>query len=317
VQLPDAGVLPICNGEVGLRGVQGAAGPMGPPGPAGSMGAQGTVGPAGPVGPPGTTGSAGPPGSAGPTGPAGAPGQVVYVDGGVVVVNSGADFSFAGFTSAVFTGDLGGYPGANAKCAAEFSGSYFCSQADHDLANPTVSAPSTGAWIDSYRDSSNLRRISSCSPGGRGWTLSTGATGLLVRSDGSYTMAPCSDVKPLACCRGGIRPVFRGFTSAVFNGNLGGYPGANAKCAAEFSGAYLCTQTDHDLANPTTAAPGSGAWIDSYRDSSNLRRISSCSPGGRAWTLSAGDTGLMVRSDGSFTMAACSDVRPLACCSTR
>lgn len=67
---------------------------------------------------------------------------MLFLDGGVVLANGGG-MEFAGFTSMTYTGLLGGDPGANAKCATEFAGSHFCTMADFDEANGTVSP---GRW---------------------------------------------------------------------------------------------------------------------------------------------------------------------------
>jgi hypothetical protein len=63
-------------------------------------------------------------------------------------------------------------------------------------------------------------------------------------------------------------PSFAGYTTATYNGNLGGIPGANQKCAAEFPGSHLCSAYEFYLAYPT-AAPSSanGAWIWPTTDS--------------------------------------------------
>jgi hypothetical protein len=103
-------------GNSGLPGVQGAEGPQGPAGEAGAAGLPGNpgnsglpgnpgepgaTGPEGPRGPKGSTGAAGPTGPTGSTGPAGSAGvspeasvaikggNVIYLDGGVIVIGSG------------------------------------------------------------------------------------------------------------------------------------------------------------------------------------------------------------------------------------
>jgi len=356
LQLPDAGTLAVCNGATGAMGPAGATGPQGPigpagptgptgatgaMGPAGATGPQGLIGPAGPAGPTGATGPAGPAGPTGPTGatgsvgpagPAGPAGAVLFLDGGAVV--SLGDFvEFAGFTNATFTGDLGGLPGANAKCANEFAGASLCTRADYDLSNTTVPAPASGAWIDYSRGTDGARSNGSCYYGGTNepWSFggaysnSSGQQGSMVTSYGRHTIALCSTVKPLACCRAPSKLVFRGFTNATYTGDLGGLPGANAKCASAFPGASLCTRADYDLSNTAVAAPASGAWIDYSRATDGTRSNGSCYFGGtnEPWSFggtysnSSGQQGSMVTSFGRHTIALCSTSKPLACCSRR
>jgi hypothetical protein len=67
--------------------------------------------------------------------------------------------------------------------------------------------------------------------------------------------------------------VFAGFTSATYDGNLGGPIGANAKCAAEFAGSHLCTEREYQWAGGGSApASTSGFWLDNswYSSSYNL-----------------------------------------------
>lgn len=120
------------------------------------------------------------------------------------MVVSAARVEFAGFTAATFNGDLGGYPGANQKCQAEFAGSYFCTIPDYDGANTTALPGASGAWIDSARAPSGARNNNSCSAtGNTAWTLGTTASsGVNLNAVGSfYASTTCSFLKPLACCQ--------------------------------------------------------------------------------------------------------------------
>jgi hypothetical protein len=322
LNLPDGGAVALCNGQPGAQGATGATGPTGPAGPTGATGAAGPQGPAGPAGP------------TGPQGPPGASGAVLFLDGGVVLAPS-ETAEFSGFTAAAYTGNLGGYHGANAKCSAEFPGSYLCTQADYDLANGTVTPPSAGAWIDSVRTTDGTRRGNSCYPAttpygpwtyGGGATGNVGQSGVVLTVEGAYSSTLCNQVRPLACCRATSRVVFRGFTAAAYTGNLGGYHGANAKCSAEFPGSYLCTQADYDLANSAVTPPSAGAWIDSVRTTDGTRRGNSCYPattpygpwtyGGGA-TGNVGQSGVVLTVEGASSSTLCNQVRPLACCSRR
>lgn len=205
-QLSDGGITNVCNGVNGTNGAPGAAGAQGPAGatgPTGPTGPTGATGAIGPTGSPGAAGSAGAQGPSGPQGPPGAPGQVLYLDGGTL---STTWVQFIGFTTATFTGNLGGHPGANLKCEAEFASSFFCTASDYYRAEPSVNPPASGAWIDYERDAMGNRNSSACyqssvAPSGP-WTNSTNtdyaayvnSTGYVVNGDN------CNLVKPLACC---------------------------------------------------------------------------------------------------------------------
>ncbi|MBL8915287.1 MAG: collagen-like protein [Archangium sp.] len=341
----DGGSIPVCNGAqgaIGPQGMQGATGPQGTQGPQGLQGMTGATGAQGPqglqgmqgmtgaTGSTGATGAQGPQGLQGPQGPAGPqgltgssgpPGAVLYLDGGVVFSGNPNPVTFAGFTTATFNGNLGGQIGANQKCAAEFTNSYFCTLAEYDQTNTLVAPGGVGAWLDYDRKVSGARDIQSCVTSALGtWsTNSSGSYGANLTANGSfYTSVNCSNTKPLACCRGGApRTVFRGFTAATYNGNLGGQVGANQKCNAEFAGSYFCTLAEFDLANTLTAPGGNGAWLDYDRKVSGARDIQSCvtSALGTWSTNSSGSYGANITANGSFyTSVNCSNVKPLACC---
>ncbi len=308
------GTTAVCNGAQGPAGIQGAAGAIGMTGPTGMTG---PIGMTGATGAPGAPGVAGPPGATGAQGPSGA---VLYLDGGVVVVSQ-APIEFVGFTATSYTGNLGGYPGANQKCAAEFSNSYFCTLPDYDAANSTLVPPSaTGAWIDFARITSGARANNSCT-NNAAWTSNSASTyGANLNATGGYAgTVVCAASKPLACCRGGTSPVlFRGFTSATFDGNLGGYPGAATKCQAQFAGSHLCTIADFDRSNGTVVPPSAGAWIDFDRSVSGSRSNNSCS-NGSAWTSNSSSTyGANLNVTGGYAgTVVCSTPKHLACCQNR
>ncbi len=307
------------TGPAGLQGPAGPAGPQGPQGVQGLTGATGSTGAQGPAGSIGLAGPQGAPGTqgpVGPAGPAGPPGQVLYLDGGVVLASEGDSMVFAGFTVATFTGDLGGFPGANAKCRVDFPSSFLCSYGDYNRAEPGQGAPASGAWVDSERDSFGRRAPSPCNNGPGPWTFSgTTDTGDVVTTSGYVTSSTCSAVKPLACCQTPLKRIFRGFTSVIFTGDLGGFPGANAKCRAEFPGSFFCSYGDYNRAEPSSGAPASGAWADSERDSFGRRAPSPCNNGPGPWTFSGTtDTGDVITSTGYVTSSVCSAARPIACC---
>ena len=116
---------------------------------------------------------------------------------------------------------------------------------------------------------------------------------------------------------------FVGFTVATYTGNLGGIQGAHAKCAAEFSGAHLCTDREYEVVGSATPIPPAGAWID------YARYISSSSPSGTprdregsydcaGWKVTTGAYSGALDTFGAYihssANAACGTVRSLACC---
>ncbi|MFT3843036.1 MAG: hypothetical protein QM723_38965 [Myxococcaceae bacterium] len=257
---PDGGVSYVCNGAQGQPGAQGNPG---------QQGIQGT---------PGMAGSPGSPGATGPQGPPGPPGPMGGGDAGYTASATGG-FTFAGFTAATYVGNLGGILGANAKCAAELPGSHMCTYREYQIAGSGTAVPNGAAWIDpsSYPSSSSpspevrdrYYSGSDCS----GWQQGvTGYYAGFVDGFGTYQSYSntCDTARAIACCRGPTN-WFRGFTALTYTGNLGGLLGANAKCAAEFSGAHLCTYREYQFTGSGTTVPGGQAWIDpsSYPSSSS------------------------------------------------
>ncbi len=299
-QLSDGGISNVCNGVAGQAG---ATGPQGVSGTAGAPGATGS------------TGASGVAGTAGPMGPQGPPGAVLYLDGGVVVQPS-SPIQFAGYTTAQFNGNLGSPTGANQKCQAQFTGSYFCTIADFDVANTGSYPPAGGAWIDAPRQSGGERSTESCNSNGA-WTYGgTSASGADLNDAGTvYEYLGCQTVMPLACCRGGAQTVvFRGYTTAAYSGNLGGTQGANQKCQSQYAGTFFCTIDDFDNAN-TSAAPSVAAWVDGPRQASGQRAGVSCNSNG-GWTYGGTDSSGSDLNDAGtlYEFMGCQTLLPLACC---
>ena len=214
-QLHDGGLPNLCNGaqgpqgDVGPQGAQGQSGPQGMqglqgvPGPAGPPGDAGPQGPAGPQGLQGAAGPQGAPGPQGPPGPPGPQGQVLYLDGGVVL--SMGTVRFAGYTPLLYNGNLGGFPGANAKCDVAFPGSHFCTLSDFSRSEPDVNPPAGGAWVDQNREASGTRYgssncVSSAAQGS--WTNgASSVNGPFLSPAGYFWNGSACDVqRPLACC---------------------------------------------------------------------------------------------------------------------
>jgi hypothetical protein len=82
-------------------------------------------------------------------------------------------------------------------------------------------------------------------------------------------MGPPGAPGPAVTLDGGVLPeraargiTFAGYTASLYNGNLGGPVGANAKCHAEFSGSHLCTYRELSWAAPPGGPGAAGAWAD-------------------------------------------------------
>jgi len=130
-----------------------------------------------------------------------------------------------------------------------------------------------------------------------------------------YEFLGCQTVLPLACCRGGAQTVvFRGYTTASYTGNLGGNPGANQKCQAQYPGSFFCTIADFDEAN-TGAAPPVAAWVDGPRQTTGQRAGVSCNANG-GWTYGgSSNSGSNLNDAGTaYEFLGCQTLLPLACC---
>ncbi len=108
---------------------------------------------------------------------------------------------FRGFTMATYTGNLGGNSGSNAKCHAEYPGSFLCTYSDY-ARSETSSTPGTPAWIDSERNSTGTRGNANCYiSGSGGWVNSASDTGYTLNALGGITSGTCTAARPLACCQ--------------------------------------------------------------------------------------------------------------------
>jgi hypothetical protein len=282
VLLTDAGACVIVSYEDGgapYAICQGAPGQQGMPGLKGDPGVQGQPGMQGTQGMPGVQGMAGPMGLQGPSGPPGPSGPALYLDGGALPVASSDGYAFAGYTAAVYDGNLGGPIGANAKCAAEFVGSHLCTDREFMWAgvSSAPASPDAGFWMDDSRFSSQSapnffprdRDYSGCQE----WVSNVGAgnfwhfwqqTGISM-VDG-YNV--CNVPRQLACCRSPHAGWFRGYTTALYDGNLGGPIGANQKCSAQFPRSHLCTDREFMWAGTSVSSGAAGFWMDDSRFSS-------------------------------------------------
>jgi hypothetical protein len=220
-----------------------------------------------------------------------------------------------------------------------------CHYAEYQLAASGIAIPANGAWIDfscieqkeggtvesgnlgcgSYSGSSDSGRSTSPPSSGNcmSWTSATaGHTGIMLHPNLSISGA-CTELRSVACCSTPYRERFRGFTTAMTNGNASGRAGMHARCAAEFSGSHLCHVAEYQRAHSTTSPPASGAWIDSssYNSGSDNRgamprsgRSTSPDGGCNSWTLDISNRTARVITPLNDTSATCDTQHPLACC---
>jgi hypothetical protein len=242
-------------------------------------------------------------------------------------------------------GAAGGREGMHHACDVEFPGSHMCHYAEYQLAASGIAIPANGAWIDfscieqkeggtvesgnlgcgSYSGSSDSGRSTSPPSSGNcmSWTSATaGHTGIMLHPNLSISGA-CTELRSVACCSTPYRERFRGFTTAMTNGNTSGRAGMHARCAAEFSGSHLCHVAEYQRAHSTTSPPASGAWIDSssYNSGSDNRgamprsgRSTSPDGGCNSWTLDISNRTARVITPLNDTSATCDTQHPLACC---
>jgi hypothetical protein len=267
VLIVDGGVV---TGPTGPMGPTGATGPSGAAGVSGATGSTGPTGAAGPTGATGATGGIGGTGSQGPQGPPGPVGPALLLDGGSIPASASDGYTFAGFTVATYDGNLGGPIGANAKCAAEFVGSHLCTEREFSWAGASAAPGAAGFWMDDIWASTQSApnyfprdRYGGCND----WHSNDGPSNTFRWWDATgtasqYMINICNVKRQLACCRAPQGGWFRGYTSALYTGNLGGPIGAHAKCSAQYPGSHLCTEREFVWAGTGIAPPSSGFWMD-------------------------------------------------------
>jgi hypothetical protein len=111
-------------------------------------------------------------------------------------------FQLVGFTTDVFTGDLGGPFGATAKCQAAFAGSRMCNIYEAQTTDAPPAARPEAAWINvlaGEQPAGTVRTVGGIGYYCRQWT-STDLPGGVLRSGGEIVGLPCSSEIPIACC---------------------------------------------------------------------------------------------------------------------
>lgn len=127
---------------------------------------------------------------------------------------------FAGFTTATTMGNGGGRAAMHARCGAQFPGSHLCHVAEYYRAQPMITPPAGGAWLDpsgvlhssgeadvTANETSihEARFLGSSDYNCRAWTNSTMGTGNpifgeVANVDGPYSQY-CNTSHALACCK--------------------------------------------------------------------------------------------------------------------
>ncbi|MGZ3407694.1 MAG: hypothetical protein ACXVAN_14690, partial [Polyangia bacterium] len=240
----------------------------------------------------------------------------------------------------------------HARCAVEFAGAHLCHFAEYNLATPASPVPATGAWLDTTgfqtgSSSTYIRTDTAATNGGRytdshysqncdNWTATIDGTypttGTAIAPKGAVYPA-CSEAHALACCLTPWREKFRGFTSAVTVGAVGGRELMHRLCGVEFAGSHMCHFAEYERATPSTVPPASGAWLDttgfqSGSSSTYIRTDTAASNGGRYtdshysqncdnWTATIDGTypttGTAIAPKGAV-YPACSEAHAVACC---
>ncbi len=278
----------------------------------------GAVGPTGPQGPAGT-------GNPGPQGPAGPPGTGAYTEDVA---------SFAGFTAATYSGNMGGRPAAHAACGAVFTGAHLCHASEYVLSNSATPVPATGAWLDASITPSDSFTVEGSHLFGRNTdssclsftTTSSSYTGTYLQANGEATWGSsnCGTSRALACCNGTPKIVFAGFTTAAYTGSMGGRPAAHAICGAELPGSHLCHAAEYVRSVSDETVPAGGAWVDASVDHAGGFTVEGAPSFGRNTdssclsftTASTSYTGTYLQTNGEATWGSsnCQTARRLACC---
>jgi hypothetical protein len=163
--------------------------------------------------------------------------------------------------------------------------------------------------------------------------------GTVVHTDGITRSAVndtgCDVARPVACCATQYLEQFAGFTTATFDGNIGGRADAHFACASEYAGSHLCHASEYLRTTEASTPPAGGAWLDasalivpngSYTPVTGAALSEAGRYGVRQssvncsnWTSAENfDEGVVAHVDGITRSAVndtgCDVARPLACC---
>lgn len=167
-----------------------------------------------------TTGSAGGAAAALTVGPAGVASALCSTSHVLACCSTPYTEKFKGFTTTTPTGvQTGGRAAMHAFCGAQFPGSHMCHAAEYGRANPTVTPPSGGAWLDGsgyLRNAGSAQETSEVASEHMGryfgalqtvnceaWSAAmaggSNTAGLVVSSTG-IASALCTTSHAVACC---------------------------------------------------------------------------------------------------------------------
>jgi hypothetical protein len=123
--------------------------------------------------------------------------------------NGTVKVDFAGFTGAVYNGNIGGRTAAHAICAVELPGAHMCHAAEYVRSVSSDAVPPEGAWLDPSATSTSVSTVSGAPAFGRyvsanactHWTQGSAGSGTYIDVGGQiYTGGTCTATRHIACC---------------------------------------------------------------------------------------------------------------------
>lgn len=124
---------------------------------------------------------------------------------------------FAGLTTTLVDGNIGGRAAAHAMCGADYPGSHMCHYSEYARTVSDIAVPDQGAWVDRSMtmrpSSSNLTVTEDCASVDFGRYLNSSSgncsnwrsnvsnlNGPAVRESGVSSFQGCDSTLPIACC---------------------------------------------------------------------------------------------------------------------
>ena len=107
-----------------------------------------------------------------------------------------ARFQLVGFTSATYTGNMGGYLGVTQKCQLEFANSRMCTNIEVEQTTSIPSGLVGQGWVNEGIASAGLQGVN-C----RQWLFVESSEGTSVNAQGTPgSNVQCTVPMPIACC---------------------------------------------------------------------------------------------------------------------
>ena len=107
-------------------------------------------------------------------------------------------FQLVGFTTATYTGDMGGHFGVTQKCQLEFADSRMCSGQEAAETTAIPAGLSGQAWVQAEGLQNANRNCNSWIISGFDGFPDNG--GALLKANGNRSYSSCDEVAPIACC---------------------------------------------------------------------------------------------------------------------